>query len=183
VTDAGRPPSRTREDRRAVRREVVTGVARAVLTSAAIITAYYVIPVRGGSGVDSAVRVVIGAAAVPLVAIWEVRAVASAARPVIRAIDALAVSVTTMVVAFAVLYLNQSAQDPAAFTEHLGRTDALYFTMTTLTTIGYGDIAALTGTARVAVMVQMLFNVAVIGTSARLIVSTARRSGGRPRPS
>ena len=101
----------------------------------------------------------------------------------IRAIDALAVSVTTMVVAFAVLYLNQSARDPAAFTEHLGRTDALYFTMTTLTTIGYGDIAALTGTARVAVMVQMLFNVAVIGTSARLIVSTARRSGGRPRPS
>ena len=51
--------------------------------------------------------------------------------------------------------------------------------MTTLTTIGYGDIVAVTDTARVAVMVQMLFNVAVIGTTARLIVGTVRRSAER----
>ena len=53
--------------------------------------------------------------------------------------------------------------------------------MTTLTTIGYGDIVAVTDSARVAVMVQMLFNVAVIGMTARLIVGTARRDHDRRR--
>jgi len=172
---------RRRAERRAIRREVARGIARAVVTSAAIVAAYYVMPVGGSSGLGSVVLVAIGGVAVLVVSVWEVRAVASSPRPVIRAIDALAVSVTTMVVAFAILYLNQSVLDPGAFSEPLERTDALYFTMTTLTTIGYGDISALTESARIAVMVQMLFNVAVIGTTARVIVGTVRRSGGTRR--
>ena len=80
-----------------------------------------------------------------------------------------------MTVAFAVFYLNLSARDPDAFSEPLGRTAALYFTMTTLTTVGYGDITARTDAARIAVMVQFLFNVAVIGTTAQ-----AHRRHGPP---
>ena len=88
----------------------------------------------------------------------------------------------TVTVAFAVVYLNLSARDPRPSPSPSERTAALYFTMTTLTTVGYGDIAARTDAARIAVMVQFLFNVAVIGTTARLIVGTVRRSGERAAP-
>ena len=46
--------------------------------------------------------------------------------------------------------------------------------MTTLSTVGYGDISARSDSARVAVMVQMVFNVAVLGVAIRLIAGTAR---------
>ena len=166
-------------ERRAVRRALIAGTIRAVVTVAIILAAYYLLPVGDGYGADSIVRMAIGAIAVIVVATWEVSAVAKSPKPEIRAIDAIAVSAATMTVAFAVLYLNLSARDPDAFTEHLGRTAALYFTMTTLTTVGYGDITARTDAARVAVMTQFLFNVAVIGTTARLIVGTVRRSAER----
>ena len=89
--------------------------------------------------------------------------------------EALALTVTLMVVGFASFYIQVSKHDPTAFNEVLNRTGALYFTMTTLATIGYGDIHARTDGARIAVMVQMLFNVVVIGASVKLILHTARR--------
>jgi hypothetical protein len=80
-----------------------------------------------------------------------------------------------MVIAFAITYLNLSVRNAAAFTEPLGRTSSLYFTVTTLATVGYGDIAARTDGARIAVMIQMVFNVAVLGSAVKVILSTARR--------
>jgi hypothetical protein len=57
----------------------------------------------------------------------------------------------------------------------MNRTGALYFTMTTLATVGFGDIYARTDASRIVVMIQMVFNVAVIGASAKLILGAARR--------
>jgi voltage-gated potassium channel Kch len=73
-----------------------------------------------------------------------------------------------------------SARDPGAFNESLDKIAALYFTMTTVATVGYGDIFARTAGARIAVMLQMVFNVVVIGVAVRLIAATAR-SRTRPR--
>ena len=95
--------------------------------------------------------------------------------PALRAIEGLCVAITLMVVLFASVYVTLSDRDIGAFNEPLHRTDALYFTMTTLTTVGFGDITAETDTARITVMVQMLFNVVVIGASVRLIIGIARR--------
>ena len=47
--------------------------------------------------------------------------------------------------------------------------DALYFTMTTLLTIGYGDIHATGQFARALVLVQMVFNVVILATGASTI--------------
>jgi voltage-gated potassium channel len=52
--------------------------------------------------------------------------------------------------------------------------DALYFTITTLMTICFGDIAAESQLARGTVLVQMFFSVLVLSASVRLLSSLTR---------
>jgi len=52
--------------------------------------------------------------------------------------------------------------------------DALYFTMTTLMTIGFGDISAGSQLARGTVLIQMFFSVLVLSASVRLLSSLTR---------
>ena len=52
--------------------------------------------------------------------------------------------------------------------------DSLYFTMTTLMTIGFGDLAAQGQLARGTVLVQMFFSVVVLSASVRLLSSLTR---------
>ena len=52
--------------------------------------------------------------------------------------------------------------------------DAVYFTMTTLMTIGFGDIAAEGQFARGVVLVQMVFTVVLLSSSVRLFTSLTR---------
>ena len=113
-----------------------------------------------------------------VVVVWQTLAVVRSSHPRSRAIDALASCVVVIVVAFALAYLNMSARNPAAFNEPLERTSALYFTVVTLATIGYGDIVPRTELARVTVMLQVVFNIVILGTAVRLIVGLARRRGG-----
>ena len=54
------------------------------------------------------------------------------------------------------------------------RLDSLYFTMTTLLTIGYGDIHAAGQAARALVLIQMVFNVVIIATAATTLTSRIR---------
>jgi hypothetical protein len=46
--------------------------------------------------------------------------------------------------------------------------------MTTLTTVGYGDMTARNSPARTVVMVQMVADVVVVGATVRLILRAAR---------
>lgn len=52
--------------------------------------------------------------------------------------------------------------------------DAVYFTMTTLMTIGFGDIAAEGQFARGVVLVQMIFTFVLLSSSVRLFTSLTR---------
>jgi Ion channel len=164
-----------REERRAATRAVERSVLRATLSVVFIIALYYTVPITPHSDLGAVVRMVAAGVLVAAVAIWEVRAVSRARYPLVRAIDALAVAVTVMVAVFATFYLNLSSRDADAFSEPLQRTTSLYFTMVTLTTVGFGDITAQSDGARIAVMVQLVFDVAVIGSTAKLIVETAKR--------
>ena len=83
------------------------------------------------------------------------------------------------VAAFSTTYWWMSVEDPErAFTEALDRWDALYLTIATLTTTGYGDIAPLMTGPRLVATSQMLLGALVIAiTSARL--ATSRRRAAR----
>jgi Ion channel len=169
------PPRHLRELQHIeARRAVLQALLRALLTAVALLVVYYHLPIVASTDAGRVVRILLGSAIIVAVVALEIRAIYRSELPQARAIISLTVSVTVMIVAFATFYVNLSDHDPGAFSEQLGRTGSLYFTMTTLSTVGYGDISARTNPARVAVMVQMVFNVAVLGVAVRLIAGTAK---------
>lgn len=74
---------------------------------------------------------------------------------------------------FALTYLA-IAQHPGQIAGMVTALDALYFTMTTLMTIGFGDIAAQGQLARGTVLIQMFFSVLVLSATVRLLSSLTR---------
>ena len=139
-----------------------------------IVVAYYTLP-TAWDGATAALRVAIAVAILTVVLAVSVRIVKQSEYPMLRALQTLTVGVAFAIVSFASAYLILSSDDAAAFTESLGRTDALYFSMTTATTVGFGDVSPKSEAARIVVMLHMVVNVVVIGGAARLLFNVARR--------
>jgi len=77
-------------------------------------------------------------------------------------------------VLFALGFYILEEQSPSQFEGLATRTDALYFTLSTVTTVGFGDITAHGQLARVLVMFQLVFNAIFVGAAASTIVGTIR---------
>ena len=77
---------------------------------------------------------------------------------------------------FAAAYVKLDSTQAQAFSEPLSRTDALYFTITVFSTVGFGDITPVADAARVTTMIQMLGDLLVGGglASSALAVSLLR---------
>jgi hypothetical protein len=160
------------------------------VTSALLVTAYYVLPFDRVAGAGQVTILVLGLAALALLISWQVRTILHASYPVIRAIESLAVTTPLFLLLFASTYYLLGHAVPADFTQRMTRTDALYFTVTTFTTTGFGDIAATSEGARLVVTGQMLLDLVLLGFGVRVFVGAvrlgveARRSGAdRPDPS
>jgi voltage-gated potassium channel len=77
------------------------------------------------------------------VTVWQVRAIIRARYPALRAVEALAATVPLFLLLFASAYFTMARTNPVSFSIHsLTRTDALYFTGTAFSTVGFGDITA-----------------------------------------
>ena len=85
----------------------------------------------------------------------------------------LAVMIVETVLLFATTYMTVSAQ-PGQINGLNTPLDAVYFTMTTLMTIGFGDISAEGQVARGLVLTQMIFTVLLLTASVRLLTSLVR---------
>lgn len=154
---------------------------RPFLTGAALLTVYYLLPLDRGGNVAG---LVMGLAALTVLVIWQVRAVMTAPSPRLRAVESLATSIPLYIVLFAGSYYTMSGRDTEAFTEQLDRTDALYFTIATLATVGFGDIAAVSEPARAAVTVQMVTGLVLLGVVIKVFLGAVqiglRRAQGAP---
>src|SRR5208283_5081085 len=95
--------------------------------------------------------------------------------PGLRGVEALATSIPLFLVLFASTYVVMAAISASNFSEPLTRTDALYFTVTVFSTVGFGDITAKTEAARLVVTGQMITDLVVIGIGVRVIVAAVRR--------
>ena len=82
---------------------------------------------------------------------------------------------------FASAYFLMQRAAAGNFTQPLTSTDALYFSVTVFTTVGFGDITAKSETARVVLIIQMLADLALLGAGARVLLGAVHR--GRQRRS
>jgi voltage-gated potassium channel len=110
---------------------------------------------------------------------FQVRAIIASRFPGLRAIEALATSVPLFLALFAGTYVVIARLSPGSFTAPLSRTDALYFTVTVFSTVGFGDITAKTEIARLVVTGQMIADLVILGLAIKAIVGAVRR--GRQR--
>jgi Ion channel len=167
-----------REARRRLRRVVVT-LLRALGSTVGLVALYYLIPLDPSSVSVSVGQLVVGLLALVALVVFQVRSIANATYPALRAVGALATSVPLFLLLFAGTYYVMGRISEANFSEPLTRTDALYFTVTVFATVGFGDITATTEAARILVMGQMIAGVVIIGLGARIIVDAVKRGQSR----
>ena len=93
--------------------------------------------------------------------------------------ETLAIGLPSLLLLYASVYTILAVNEPASFTQVLDRTDALYFTMTVFTTVGFGDIAPATHLARVMTMTQMVIGLVAVGLVARLLFGAVQMAVNR----
>jgi voltage-gated potassium channel len=156
------------------RRLVVLAVLRASLTATVLVVLYFTLPLTGSLDGSAVMLLVVGLLVFVAVVSWQIRAVLRSHYPGLRAVEAVAAAIPLFLLVFAAAYLLMADADAGAFSEPLSRTDALYFTITVFSTVGFGDITPKTDLARVATMVQMLGDLLVVGLVLRLMVGAVR---------
>jgi voltage-gated potassium channel len=161
-------------------------ILRMVVATTVLFATYAYFPVESAAEIGPLVRLIVGMIAVAVVLVWQVRRILSSSHPTIQAIEATVLAVVMFIVVFSLVYLGLSSADPATFSEALGRISAVYFTVTVLGTVGFGDIAARTDVARITVAVQMLLDLTLGVLVVRLLFEAARTTRSRneqaPRP-
>ena len=106
---------------------------------------------------------------VAAVVAWQVRAIQNSPFPRLRGFQTLISGIPLLLVVFAAVYYLTGQAQPDSFTQPMDKIDAMYFTVTVFSTVGFGDITAKSDLARTLVTVQMLVNLVVIGLVAKVI--------------
>jgi voltage-gated potassium channel len=166
LRDEGVSPAR-------LRRRKVAQLARSALVGVGLVVAYYLFPLNNPA--DSGVLLLVGGLIlVGVILAWQVRAILISPFPRLRGLQTLISGIPLLLVIFAaVFYLTGQAQ-PDNFSEPMDKIGAMYFTVTVLSTVGFGDITAKTDLARILVTIQMLFNLVIIGLAAKVIFEAVR---------
>ena len=168
------------------RRPALVVLGRTVAICLLIAALYYVIPVEPGvEGAQLVVRAAATAVAGLLITWLIVRQVSHhLADPQQASSVSLLSALAGGVVFFALADYVTAVSGQGQFAGLQTKTDALYFALSTLTTVGYGDIHAEGQIARGVVAVQLVFNVAVIATGAsvltRAFAARVRERSTRP---
>jgi hypothetical protein len=156
------------------KRLVVASLLRAGASVTVLVFVYYTVPLDRPLDAATWIGFVLGLLAFAAIIAWQVRAILASDVPRLRAIQAVAIGLPILLLLFASTYLRISRDAPDSFTEALGRTDALYFTVTVFTTVGFGDIAPRSELARILTMIQMLTGLVVVGLVAKVLLSAVQ---------
>jgi hypothetical protein len=151
---------------------------RVFVSVAAVLIAYYWIPVGDGRGsaATGIFFVSLGLVIFGFVFYQQVVRVGRADYPVIRAIEALASVLALFLCLFAIVYYAAAVNDTSVFSETLDRTDALYYTVTVFSTVGFGDITPIGTPERVLTMLQMILDVTFLAVLVRILTTVTQRT-------
>jgi voltage-gated potassium channel len=151
----------------------------------AAVAVYYQIPVPGRMRHDNwAIMFCLGVVGLALLIVLAIRRLLRAGED--ARLRGLVLLLTLTVLFFS--WADQAvAAIPGQFVDLNDKTDALYFNITTLATVGFGDVHAAGQLARAAVTLQIVFNLVFLGTAVSLISGYFRarargRLGSKPPP-
>jgi voltage-gated potassium channel len=148
--------------------------AHLALILAAVVVVYFVVPISSDLQRNTVIRVLVAILVLALMAAGVVRQLRRHLDDSDRRVDGLMVSIMVVMVVFSLCFLTLEQRDPTQFDGMETRLDALYFTVATAASVGYGDVHAMGQAARALVLVQMVFNVVFIGTAVALLSSRIR---------
>ena len=164
------------EEHEFTRREMAITVVLAAAVAATLLALYYTLPFQPRPHDAVWWRVIVLLGVFLAVLSHEVNSILRHGQPMGRAVIALALLLPLFVVMFAWLYLTMSRSNPAAFGVAMTCTQALYFTVTVLSTVGFGDITPKTDPARLVTTVQMAADLVLLAVVVRLIFGAASRA-------
>ena len=149
---------------------------RPVLTFVGLLVAYYAFPVRFGDSLGVVVlSLVLTFAGLALIGSTMVAELIHLRRgEKSRSTPALAMLIELVVVSFSLTFFLLELASPGQIADLHTRTDALYFTLSTMATVGYGDVHAEGQAARALVSGVIAFDVVIVASLVRW--STMRRS-------
>lgn len=156
------------------RRALAWSVVRVVATGVAMLVFYFVLPFRDVSAADTLLRLVGGIVLIAVAIGWQVRAISRSHQPLLRSVEAVGLSFWLLVIVFSIVYVSMSASNPLAFSEPLNEVGGLYFTMSILATVGFGDISAVSDAARIVVIVQIVLDLLLLGVVVRLLLGAGK---------
>jgi hypothetical protein len=163
------------------RRLIWWATVRSVLIAAVLVVLYYVLPLDRPWDSATWIRLLAGLLVFAAVMVWGIRTIAGSRYPGVRAAEALALILPFFLLLFSSTYFVMERNSAASFTQPMTRTDALYFTVTVFSTVGFGDITAKSETARILLIVQMLADLVFLGAVLRVFLGAVQR--GRQRRS
>ncbi|MEK8226713.1 ion channel [Oerskovia sp. M15] len=144
------------------------------MTAILLVALYYLLPLDRDSVSYLTFALILGLTALVATSYWQVRAIIRSTYPGIRATQALATIVPLFLLLFASTYFMLSFQAPETFSEPLTRSDALYFTVTTFATVGFGDIAPRSEAVRLLVAGQVLLDLVILGLGIQVILGAVK---------
>ena len=149
-------------------RDLTVALLRPVGAAVVLLVGYFLLPINRDSDLN-VLGMIVGATLLVSFCVWEVRKFTRSNHPVATAMEMLVALASFYVVAFATTYYLFSEYDSGSFNEYLTRVDALYFCLTVFTTTGFGDIAADSQGARIAVSIQMASTLVLLGLGLRFL--------------
>jgi voltage-gated potassium channel len=163
------------------RSRVLTTGVRAIATASVLLALYFTVPVIHRPHQAIVLRLTVALALFVAVLLYEIRQISVDREPMLRATVSMATIIPLFIVLFSWIYLTMSRSDPHAFGGMMSRVEALYFTVTVFSTVGFGDITPRTDVARLVTTVQMMADLVVLALVVRLILAAATRGTARLR--
>ncbi|HEX5018146.1 MAG TPA: potassium channel family protein [Actinomycetes bacterium] len=166
--DQHRPPS-------VGRKQIVLTLIRMFLGIASLLFVYFMFPLTDQEdALTGFVAVVGGLTVFGVIFIRQLGRIRKAEYPMLRAAESITLVGTLFIILMATCATGFALADASNYSEDLSRMDALYFTVTTLATVGFGDITPTSATTRAFTTFQIVLGVGLLGVGLRALVTVAQ---------
>lgn len=161
-------------DRRQQRKVVTRSAVRILVSVVVLFALYAVLPAADRTGIGTLLELLVGLVILGALLAWQVLKIMGAEHPELRAAEALATAVPVVLIVFAFTYLSLSHVQPRSFSEPLDHVRAIYFVITVISTVGFGDIVPKTDAAMIVVSFQIMLDLVLLVGIVRAVFFAAQ---------